>query len=66
MPSRPTFPDIDELVDDCRFRDCTHDVEPGCAVIAAMAAGDLDPERFASYRKLQYTEQPRASKERDR
>ncbi len=47
------FPDIDELVDDCRFSDCTHDVEPGCAVIAAMAAGDLDPERFASYRKLQ-------------
>ena len=64
-----TFPDIDELVDGCRFRDCTHDVEPGCAVIAALAAGDLDPERLASYRKLQREttfEHRRVHKERGR
>jgi ribosome biogenesis GTPase len=47
-----TFPDIDELASGCRFGDCTHDVEPGCAVIAATVAGALDPERLASYRKL--------------
>jgi ribosome biogenesis GTPase len=48
-----TFPDIDELASGCRFTDCTHDVEPGCAVLAATDAGELDPERLDSYRKLQ-------------
>ena len=64
-----TFPDIDELVGNCRFRDCTHDVEPGCAVIAALAAGDLDPARLASYRTLQREttfERRRVHKQRDR
>lgn len=46
------FPDIDELADACRFRDCRHDSEPGCAVIEAEARGRIDPERLASYRKL--------------
>ena len=48
-----TFADIAELAAACRFSDCAHDREPGCAVQAALAAGSLPPERFASYRKLQ-------------
>jgi ribosome biogenesis GTPase / thiamine phosphate phosphatase len=46
------FPEIDELAGSCRFADCAHEVEPGCAVTAAAASGDLDPARLASYRKL--------------
>jgi ribosome biogenesis GTPase len=46
------FPDIDQLAVNCRFSDCAHQVEPGCAVIEAAANGELDPDRFASYRKL--------------
>ncbi len=47
-----TFPEIDALAAQCRFADCAHDTEPGCAVIAAEEAGELDPARLASYRKL--------------
>jgi ribosome biogenesis GTPase len=47
------FPEIEELAAACRFRDCGHDTEPGCAVQAAVAAGELDGDRLASYRKLQ-------------
>ena len=47
------FPEVDELVRDCRFADCEHRTEPGCAVLAALALGDLDPRRWESYRKLQ-------------
>ena len=47
------FADVEDLAGGCRFRDCQHDVEPGCAVTAAVAAMELDPARFASYRKLQ-------------
>jgi len=47
------FPDIEEMGASCRFRDCRHTGEPGCAVAAALAEGRLDPERAASYRKLQ-------------
>jgi ribosome biogenesis GTPase len=48
-----TFPEIVELGASCRFRDCGHDHEPGCAVVAAAERGALDPERLASWRKLQ-------------
>lgn len=48
-----SFADVAELARGCRFRDCTHEREPGCAVIAAHAAGRLPDERLASYRKLQ-------------
>jgi ribosome biogenesis GTPase len=48
-----TFPEIDELAGDCRFTDCTHNVEPGCAVLSAVESGDLDPVRLDSYRKLE-------------
>ena len=47
-----SFPEIGELASRCRFRDCAHDVEPGCAVRAAIDAGDLVPARFASWQKL--------------
>jgi ribosome biogenesis GTPase len=46
------FAEIAELAPDCRFRDCTHDHEPGCAVQAAVAVGRLDPERLERWRKL--------------
>ena len=46
------FPDVDEYASDCRFRDCQHRDEPGCAVTAAVAGGKLAAERLASYRKL--------------
>jgi len=47
-----TFLDIEELAQGCRFRDCRHQSEPGCAVIEAEKAGRLAPDRVASYRKL--------------
>ncbi|WP_345294557.1 ribosome small subunit-dependent GTPase A [Luteimonas vadosa] len=46
------FEDIEALAGDCRFRDCRHDREPGCAVRAAIDAGALDAQRFANYLKL--------------
>jgi ribosome biogenesis GTPase len=46
------FSDIDELATACRFTDCQHDREPGCAVRGAIAEGSLDPARLASRRKL--------------
>jgi ribosome biogenesis GTPase / thiamine phosphate phosphatase len=48
-----TFAEIAELAGDCRFSDCSHEHEPGCAVKGAIADGSLPAERFASYRKLQ-------------
>ncbi len=46
------FDDIAELAMGCRFSDCAHDTEPGCAVQAAIAAGEIDPERLARWQKL--------------
>jgi ribosome biogenesis GTPase len=46
------FADVFDLMDHCRFRDCKHDREPGCAVQAAIAAGELDPVRLASLERL--------------
>ncbi len=47
------YPDIESLAVGCRFRDCRHQAEPGCAVTAAAGAGSLDPARLASFAKLQ-------------
>jgi ribosome biogenesis GTPase len=47
------FDDVVALAASCRFRDCGHDTEPGCAVRAAAKAGTLDRERLESWRKLQ-------------
>jgi ribosome biogenesis GTPase len=48
-----TFADVDALAAACRFADCGHAGEPGCAVRAAAADGTLGPARLESYRKLQ-------------
>jgi ribosome biogenesis GTPase / thiamine phosphate phosphatase len=47
------FADVDELAGECRFNDCSHLREPGCAVQAAIADGRLPRERFESYGQLQ-------------
>jgi ribosome biogenesis GTPase len=46
------FSDIEQASRSCRFRDCTHNSEPGCAVRLAVESGTLPPERLASYHKL--------------
>jgi len=48
-----TTAEVERLAEGCRFRDCAHDREPGCAVQAAVADGTLDPERWRSFQKLQ-------------
>jgi ribosome biogenesis GTPase len=48
-----TFADVEEIALDCRFSDCNHDQEPGCAIRAALADGSLSGERWQSYVKLQ-------------
>lgn len=57
LPGEPeavgaTFADITDLAEECRFADCRHDTEPGCAVKAALAAGSLDPDRLARWSAL--------------
>lgn len=46
------FSDIEHLAQGCRFRDCSHTNEPGCAVQAAVASGELSKDRWASYVRL--------------
>jgi ribosome biogenesis GTPase / thiamine phosphate phosphatase len=48
-----TFADVTELAAECRFADCAHRTEPGCAVRAALADGRLAEDRLESYRKLE-------------
>jgi ribosome biogenesis GTPase len=50
---KSAFADIEALADNCRFRDCRHDTEPGCAVREALEEGSLDIERYRSYSKLE-------------
>ena len=50
---RGTFDDIETLAGSCRFTDCRHRGEPGCAVLASVDAGSLDRQRLDSYLKLQ-------------
>jgi ribosome biogenesis GTPase / thiamine phosphate phosphatase len=47
-----TFTDIDEIVARCRFGNCSHNGEPGCAIAAALADGSLEPGRLESWQKL--------------
>jgi ribosome biogenesis GTPase len=47
------FADIDEIASACRFSDCRHDREPGCAVAAAIEDGRLTPDRLVAWRKLE-------------
>jgi ribosome biogenesis GTPase len=46
-----TFSDIEELAAQCRYRDCQHESDQGCAIIQALNNGNLDPKRYANYRK---------------
>ena len=47
------FADVASLAGQCRFADCSHEREPGCAIRAALEQGTLEPRRWESYRKLQ-------------
>ena len=58
---KDVFEDVLRIVAECRFSDCGHDREPGCAVRAAIESGDLDKRRFANFEKLS-EEQTRNSK----
>lgn len=58
------FPEFRPYLGHCRFRDCRHDREPGCALQPAITSGDIAPSRFASYARLvgmTYTSQPEPS-----
>jgi ribosome biogenesis GTPase len=46
------FQDVEQVAERCRFRDCRHAGEPGCAVLRAIAAGELDGERLEAFRRL--------------
>ena len=46
------FADVEQYIGKCRFSDCRHEKEPGCAIKAAIAAGDLEAGRWESYKKL--------------
>ena len=47
-----SFADVAAIAERCRFRDCAHESEPGCGVLAAVEGGELPADRLASYRKL--------------
>jgi ribosome biogenesis GTPase len=68
------FADVEDFAGGCRFRDCSHVSEPGCAVIAAVEAGTLSRDRWNSYHKLRgeiayldarHDQQARAARKRD-
>ncbi len=59
------FPEIEELAAGCRFNDCRHDGEPGCAVEAAAAGGELDAERLASFRSLRHEAEANARRQNE-
>jgi ribosome biogenesis GTPase len=50
---KESFEDIETLAQNCKFNDCQHDSEPGCAVKEAIEQGDLTEKRLESYRKLE-------------
>jgi ribosome biogenesis GTPase len=49
---RDVFDDVVQIAAGCRFSNCNHDGDAGCAVLAAIESGDLDPRRFANFQKL--------------
>jgi ribosome biogenesis GTPase / thiamine phosphate phosphatase len=48
-----SFPDIDDLVTTCRFGNCRHNGEPGCAIAAALTSGSLEASRYEAWQKLE-------------
>ena len=65
-PVAGAFADIESIGEGCRFRDCRHAGEPGCAVTAAVAAGMLPAARLESYRKLQAEQAFQATQQEER
>jgi ribosome biogenesis GTPase len=55
-----TFTDIEELGFACRFSDCRHGAEPGCAVRSAVERGEVDAGRLESFRRLRLEQEKRA------
>lgn len=49
---KAVFSDIEQIAQQCRFKDCQHQTEPGCKVIMALEAGELEPRRLANYQKM--------------
>jgi len=47
-----TFNEIDELADRCKYKDCTHTIEAGCAVLEALVGGEISEERYNNYLKI--------------
>ncbi|NBF40529.1 MAG: ribosome small subunit-dependent GTPase A [Spirochaetes bacterium] len=60
------FPEIVELEDQCRFRDCRHEEEPGCAVRAAVESGEIDRGRYESFLALRTEAETTAAEARER
>ncbi len=60
------FPEIEARAADCRFRDCRHDTEPGCAVKAAVADGTVDADRYESFIKLQHERRALIARQEER
>jgi len=58
------FAEVSALAEGCRFRDCKHEKEPGCALRSALEAGAVDPQRLASWRKLGDEMEPRSKRRR--
>jgi len=46
------FRELRDIAGHCRFRDCAHDAEPGCAIIEALENGEVSEERFYSYKRI--------------
>lgn len=61
-----SFEDIEQLIERCRFKDCRHEDEPGCAVRSALSRGELDVKRIQSYYKLKRELQRLEQRQQDR
>jgi len=61
------FEEIEALMENCKFTDCSHTNEPGCAILEALDSGELDEDRYKSYLKLKreakYFERKNSKKE---
>ena len=60
------FPEIQRLADACQFADCRHEHEPGCAVLKAVEAGDIDRQQYESYLKLRREQEHYARSEAEK
>jgi ribosome biogenesis GTPase / thiamine phosphate phosphatase len=61
-----TFAEVDEVAESCRFSDCRHDGDAGCAVAAAIADGTLDPKRVEAWKRLSEEQQLNAERNKAR